>query len=55
MALYPQGEAEGREGYNEGRRERSWNAAPIPVSIVDRRGDLDLQSGNEVDLWPVSQ
>lgn len=51
MALYPQGEADGLEGL----QESNWNATPIPLSIVNKRGDLDLQSGNEVDLWPVSQ
>lgn len=56
MALYRRGEAEGQEGHNsQGSREGKWNAAPIPLSIVDKKGDLDLQSENEADLWPVSQ
>ena len=40
-----------------GRVKEAENAAPIPLSIVDKtkREDLDLQSGNEADLWPVSQ
>jgi hypothetical protein len=35
MALYPQGEAEPRKGK---RGTSNGNAAPIPVSIVDKKG-----------------
>jgi hypothetical protein len=44
----------GRKGKPGKKRGQS---VSIPLSIVEKRkrGDLDLQSGNEADLWPVSQ
>ena len=42
-----------RKGKRGTIRERNWNAAPIPLSIVDNYRDLGLQSENEADLlWP---
>ena len=38
MALNPQGEAEGQEGYNKGAENATGTlAAPIPLSIVDKK------------------